>query len=165
MSDLKPCPFCGGEPVVVVRGALSWVCCSSPPCRARGKATYTPESAAAAWNTRVPCPECDRQRERANDARCREESALHSLNARFALQSELARLLGCDGLEGDDQLRVALERAKALVGVAEAARALQSTPESADALTIRFLHENLQGELAALAALDTPNTESKEDAE
>lgn len=122
MTDLKPCPFCGGEPVGVVRGALDWVRCSSPVCGAAAKITNTPESAAAAWNTRAPCPECDRQRERANEAVSRAEFQRAQLDRRFSLQADLARLLGCEGLEGDEQLRVAVERAKTLEAVAEAAR-------------------------------------------
>lgn len=53
VADLKPCPFCGGEPLVLLPG--DHVACRECCCVADGP---------AAWNTRAPCPECERQRER-----------------------------------------------------------------------------------------------------
>lgn len=120
MTELKPCPFCGSDKVVIAY-VCGDHCAQCEGCEGQGGWYDSEAKAAAAWNTRAPCPECDRQRERANEAVSRADTAQHSLEARFALQSDLARLLGCEGLEGDEQLRVAVAKAQALEAVLDAA--------------------------------------------
>lgn len=61
VSDLKPCPFCGGSKVKATRDTFSYL----PPhyhivickCGACGPNVATEESAIAAWNRRVPDPQ------------------------------------------------------------------------------------------------------------
>ena len=56
MTDLKPCPFCGGEAKVfhyssAIRDEVWRVVCDRPFC-AQGPDGYTEAEAIAAWNTR-----------------------------------------------------------------------------------------------------------------
>ena len=55
MSELKPCPFCGGEARTsgerFENTILSWVFCSS--CGAAGGYRHTEAEAITAWNTRA----------------------------------------------------------------------------------------------------------------
>lgn len=156
MSDLKQCPFCGSDAVGVVRGTLVWIRCSSPVCGAGGKFTQTTESAAVAWNTRAPCPECDRQRERANEAVSRAASMADDLARHYRLLPELEAALGVAGLEGDTQMEAALARVRALKAVAEAARR-----DSLDLLRDGF--PALYYTTAALAALDAKPQQGQEE--
>lgn len=50
MADLKPCPFCGGNPHLHVWPKFFNVACKS--CHADGPACRTQEQAAAMWNKR-----------------------------------------------------------------------------------------------------------------
>ena len=56
MAELKPCPFCGGEPFVDYYdyekyGKTYVICCNG--CHAETFERDTPEEAAEAWNRRV----------------------------------------------------------------------------------------------------------------
>lgn len=57
MTDLLPCPFCGGQPQYDgedgdLRGV--WVCCLNIPCPSEPKVrASTKTKAIAAWNTRT----------------------------------------------------------------------------------------------------------------
>lgn len=57
MSDLKPCPFCGGEAYVAKRaihGILWWYGCGCKKCRVQyGCLCDTEEEAIEQWNRRV----------------------------------------------------------------------------------------------------------------
>jgi Lar family restriction alleviation protein len=73
MTDLKPCPFCGGEPLVITsrddassRGfgdgeipEYFWVQCKNMACGTEGPSVQSREDAAKAWN---PRPEEERLR-------------------------------------------------------------------------------------------------------
>lgn len=51
MTDLKPCPFCGGEANTVLKGSDDWhIECHD--CASRSGIYGIRESAIAAWNTR-----------------------------------------------------------------------------------------------------------------
>ena len=53
MSELKPCPFCGGEAMLFAprhHGAPREVMCD---CGARGALSYSKAEAIAAWNRRA----------------------------------------------------------------------------------------------------------------
>lgn len=53
-SEMKPCPFCGGEAEVINRS----VHCNSPVCAAQPyTAGQTVAEAIAAWNRRSPAPQ------------------------------------------------------------------------------------------------------------
>lgn len=53
MTDLLPCPFCGGEAKMITDSTSSWVeCQNTAACEARGGFFGTPELAAKNWNTR-----------------------------------------------------------------------------------------------------------------
>ena len=58
-TELKPCPFCGGEARVArgfnygERGSIRWVCCSKCGAMTRSDLHKTEEDAAKAWNKRV----------------------------------------------------------------------------------------------------------------
>ena len=56
MSDLKPCPFCGGEAQCSedLRFHISWVYC--PGCGAASGYRNTEAEAIEAWNTRADKP-------------------------------------------------------------------------------------------------------------
>lgn len=52
MTDLLPCPFCGGEANTVLKGSDDWhIECHD--CASRSGIYGIKESAIAAWNTRV----------------------------------------------------------------------------------------------------------------
>ena len=56
MSELKPCPFCGGEAEILTAesmhgGYLSGIMCND--CRSRGDVYDTEAEAIEAWNTRA----------------------------------------------------------------------------------------------------------------
>lgn len=52
MTDLKPCPFCGGEAELAgVNAPEFWVWC--PSCKASTAAHTGKQSAIEAWNTRA----------------------------------------------------------------------------------------------------------------
>jgi len=55
--ELKPCPFCGGEPEFYpnyIEGEENFVECSNAKCQAtNGYVRRTPEEALSAWNTRA----------------------------------------------------------------------------------------------------------------
>ena len=62
MSDLKPCPFCGGKASIRNLCGIYWVGCDSCKgnnsdahqcCAGCARAFDTPEKAAAAWNRRA----------------------------------------------------------------------------------------------------------------
>ena len=48
---LKPCPFCGGEPMMVVRGDGCWVRCLQ--CGTETRYFLSERAAAEAWDRRV----------------------------------------------------------------------------------------------------------------
>jgi len=50
-SELKSCPFCGGEAVMLEIGFYWWVRCRS--CEAESKLSNTEGEAITAWNRRV----------------------------------------------------------------------------------------------------------------
>lgn len=52
MSELKRCPFCGGEGEVVGGNPYHWVFCKN--CDAETKQSATIEGAIRIWNTRKP---------------------------------------------------------------------------------------------------------------
>ena len=65
MSDLKPCPFCGGEAEMLTAesmngGYLFGIMCND--CCSRGDVYDTEAEAIAAWNSRAErtCKRCDR---------------------------------------------------------------------------------------------------------
>src|SRR5574343_1602706 len=51
MTDLKPCPFCGGAAAVRCDGG-HFVLCTTPNCIVHGSHWTYPEHAIEAWNTR-----------------------------------------------------------------------------------------------------------------
>lgn len=51
MSELEPCPFCGGLAEISTAVGESWAVCLE--CGANGPMFGSAESAAAAWNTRA----------------------------------------------------------------------------------------------------------------
>lgn len=52
MSELKPCPFCGGEAEIMgYRYDCKWIICKK--CMAETAAYETSEQAIAAWNRRA----------------------------------------------------------------------------------------------------------------
>lgn len=51
MVELKPCPFCGGEPELIDRGDFYWVYCES--CDALGGKHRDESKAVEAWNQRA----------------------------------------------------------------------------------------------------------------
>ena len=59
MSELKPCPFCGGEADISDEGTGTepfryWVYCPNNACFVEGTAAYATEAEAIeAWNTRA----------------------------------------------------------------------------------------------------------------
>ena len=54
MSELKPCPFCGGEAVLSIVAPCYWVSCSD--CCAETHTLESEKEAIQAWNTRTPDP-------------------------------------------------------------------------------------------------------------
>jgi Lar family restriction alleviation protein len=63
MSDLKPCPFCGGEVATITEHQgyqdptiYAGLC---KKCRARGPYCHTEAEAIAAWNRRAPAPSAE----------------------------------------------------------------------------------------------------------
>lgn len=54
MSELKNCPFCGGEAKRAVIFGRNGVECRECLCMMRGWLDATPEEIAKQWNTRVP---------------------------------------------------------------------------------------------------------------
>lgn len=61
-NKLKPCPFCGGEAVVLKKYGAMYVKCQK--CFAKSGPVYdnigysATEHAVELWNNRVNCPEC-----------------------------------------------------------------------------------------------------------
>ena len=54
MTDLKPCPFCGGEPRIVhFTQDACYVLCENIDCMAMQKVYGTKSEAIAAWNARA----------------------------------------------------------------------------------------------------------------
>ena len=56
MSDLEPCPFCGGE--AILRGHQApefWIACNGMGCKASTEGFGGMGRAIAAWNTRATC--------------------------------------------------------------------------------------------------------------
>ena len=53
MTELKPCPFCGGEAEIRVGYNHSYVRCSTPECYVRTRRYKTAEEAVGLWNRRV----------------------------------------------------------------------------------------------------------------
>ena len=61
MSELKPCPFCGGEARLADNTAsrqngVAWVFCRMRGCPGSGDEQDTAAEAIVAWNTRQPDP-------------------------------------------------------------------------------------------------------------
>jgi Lar family restriction alleviation protein len=59
MSELRPCPFCGGKSEVMVIEPFYeffnfWVSCTALTCRAQGPLRQNNTAAIAAWNRREP---------------------------------------------------------------------------------------------------------------
>lgn len=52
MTELKKCPFCGGEAELYMKEDVCFLCCSECDCQARQ--CETEEEAIEAWNTRKP---------------------------------------------------------------------------------------------------------------
>lgn len=50
-TELKPCPFCGGEAHIVTAVGESWVLCDK--CRATTEMHASKQLAVAAWNRRA----------------------------------------------------------------------------------------------------------------
>lgn len=50
---LKPCPFCGGKPVIYksMPGRKAWIVCSG--CGATSSYSYSEKTAIEAWNKRI----------------------------------------------------------------------------------------------------------------
>lgn len=52
MSELKPCPFCGGEQVTTKKGKYMWWC-KCEKCNAESGVRSKKEEAIEAWNRRT----------------------------------------------------------------------------------------------------------------
>ena len=50
-TELKPCPFCGSNELVMLGGASTYMACE---CGAQGPDRGTDARAITAWNTRLP---------------------------------------------------------------------------------------------------------------
>ena len=54
MTELLPCPFCGGEAYIYAPGPIEHhVACKNPSCYAETHGWSTEAEAIAAWNTRA----------------------------------------------------------------------------------------------------------------
>ncbi len=53
-EKLLPCPFCGGDVVILIKEQYRFVRCVN--CRARSEAHFHSSIAINAWNTRTPQP-------------------------------------------------------------------------------------------------------------
>ena len=55
MSDLKPCPFCGGEAKMIIAGKFKKACCANPSCDIRPETGISTDKNAVieAWNRRA----------------------------------------------------------------------------------------------------------------
>ena len=54
MTELKPCPFCGGTDLNVKKGKyMWWVECCNADCRASGGCQHYKKEAIEAWNRRA----------------------------------------------------------------------------------------------------------------
>jgi hypothetical protein len=100
MSDLMPCPFCGGA-AVPNDGASDykhWVSCSDCACNfglwGDDQGTFnTPELAAAAWNSRTVQAQIDATREAALEDAANEVLKLITGYKKATLADAHARLL------------------------------------------------------------------------
>ena len=50
-KELKPCPFCGGEPKIMDMGFPHWIYCKKCGARVHG-CTYDVKDSVEAWNRR-----------------------------------------------------------------------------------------------------------------
>lgn len=57
--ELLPCPFCGGDDLIIVGGPVEddWCAVSCLGCMTVGPHNYTDPHAIAAWNRRAPAPQ------------------------------------------------------------------------------------------------------------
>ena len=53
MSELLPCPFCGGNATLWSDGYMEYVKCDV--CGAKGQSCYDPQLAVRKWSTRAGC--------------------------------------------------------------------------------------------------------------
>lgn len=92
--------------------------------------------------------ECERQRERANEAQSRVDVLQATVDQKYRIHAELETALGVIHLEADEQMAAALTRVKALEAVAKAARTLFNADGMAPPMRRMVIIQD------ALAALD-----------
>ncbi len=59
-EELKPCPFCGGTPIVNLQMVSGYTFISCSKCRADGPLRSTHTRAVAAWNLRAALKETNK---------------------------------------------------------------------------------------------------------